>query len=176
VKREDLLDGAAAEVHESLGFEQNRPAFRNLRKLALPFRGGFENRTTGGSEPIQQHETYVMAGVFILFPGISEADDEGERHEESGGAGVDGCWLGQEIIVVAAVGKPIADGYSGSFVRIVPCSPRSNSISAHSSLMSVATWSAYCADKPAFDKWSNQSEIKPWFSAPSSPKPKKPGM
>jgi hypothetical protein len=54
-----------------------------------------------------------MAGVFILFPGISEADDEGEWHGESGGSGVDGGEAGQEIIVAAAVGKPIADGYEG---------------------------------------------------------------
>ena len=80
VKREDLLDGPAAQVHESLGFEQEDAAAGELREVALPFRTGLKYGTRGGGEAVQYHEPDVVAGVFILLAGIPEADDEGEGH------------------------------------------------------------------------------------------------
>jgi hypothetical protein len=89
VKRGERAHRPTAEVHESLRLGQQR-AVRELRQMALPLGSGLENRSPGGSQPVQQHETHIVAGFLILPSGISEADDETEGHaaaDDGRGAG-----------------------------------------------------------------------------------------
>ncbi len=76
VEGEDLLDGAAAQVHEGLRFKQNRAGPRELGKVALPLGYGLECRSLRSGEAVEHPEANIVAGVFILPPRITEADDE----------------------------------------------------------------------------------------------------
>jgi hypothetical protein len=78
VEGEDLLHGAAAEIHEGLRLEQ-QGASRELGEVGLPLRLGFEGDACLGRQTVQHHEPDVVPGHFILPPRISEADDELER-------------------------------------------------------------------------------------------------
>jgi len=80
VEGENLADGAAAEVHEGLGFEEQGCAIGEFGEVALPFGRGLERDSGGGGQTVQDHEPDVVAGVFILPPRVAEADDEGEGH------------------------------------------------------------------------------------------------
>ncbi len=80
VKREDLQDGAAAQVHEGLGLEEDGVRAGELGEVALPFGDGLEGGPAGGGEAVKHHKADVVAGFFILPPRVAEADDEGEGH------------------------------------------------------------------------------------------------
>ena len=74
---------AAAEVHEGLRFEEDCAVAGDFREVALPFWGGLKGRSGGGGEAVKHHEADVVTGLLILLSGISEADNEGERHGRS---------------------------------------------------------------------------------------------
>ena len=80
VEGEDLVDGTAAQVHERLGFEQNRAGVRKFCEVALPLGSGLKCDAGCCGEAIEHHESHVVAGFFILSPGIAEADDQVEGH------------------------------------------------------------------------------------------------
>ncbi len=80
VEREDLLDGAAAEVHKRLRLEQDGAGARQLGEVTLPFRDGLERDAFCGGKAVEQHETDVVTGVFILPARVAKADDEGKGH------------------------------------------------------------------------------------------------
>ena len=79
VKGKDLLQRSSTQVHERLRFKENRAVARNLRQVALPFRDRLENGARLRGKLVQQHEADVVAGIFVLAAGITEADDELEH-------------------------------------------------------------------------------------------------
>ena len=76
VEGEDLVNGAAAQVHKRLRFQQNRAAAGEFGEVALPLRSRLESRAFCGGQAIQYHESHVVAGVLVLLAGVAEADDE----------------------------------------------------------------------------------------------------
>lgn len=71
VKREDLADGATAQIHESLRFDQQRAVVGKFGQMALPLGCGLKRHGGCRCHAIHHHEPDVVAGVFILTPGVA---------------------------------------------------------------------------------------------------------
>lgn len=87
VKGQDLLQGAAAEVHERLRLQKECPVSGNLREVALPLRDGLEAGSGVSGQPVEHHEADIVAGAFILASWIPESDDELEHGGKLRGSG-----------------------------------------------------------------------------------------
>ncbi len=79
VEGEDLLERPAAQVHEGLRLEEQRPVTRDLRQVALPLGDALECSPGLRRQPVQHHEAYIVAGILILAAGIPEPHDQLEH-------------------------------------------------------------------------------------------------